>query len=169
MIVPISVIIATSERLRFLQTTIKSIAGQSHQPAQIIIVDSSQISNAESFKTELFHGLESVIVYDHVKKSGSACQRNQGLAKVKSEFIGFMDDDIVLEENCVFKLWECLQHSDDVGGVNAMITNQRYHLPSLLTRMFYRIIDKKHHNYGGKLIGPLINILYLMNILRVIQ
>ncbi len=44
-------------------------------------------------------------------------------------FIWFFDDDILFESDCVSRLWRALKSDSRVGGVNAMITNQRYGSP----------------------------------------
>ena len=64
-----------------------------------------------------------------------------------------------MEESCLENFWNAYVEKD-AGGVNALITNQKFIAPGALTKGFYKLIDKKKAaSPGGKLLGPLINIL----------
>jgi hypothetical protein len=71
-----------------------------------------------------------------------------------------MDDDILFEPDCVRRLWEALQSDDRIGGVNAMITNQRYQSPGRISRLVFRLIDgRPESSYAGSVLGPAVNLL----------
>jgi len=74
---------------------LRSLAGQSRRPDQVVIVDSS----AEPVRSvaEAFDGLN--VKYIHVDRPSASGQRNTGIRAVDEgmDLIAFMDDDAVLE------------------------------------------------------------------------
>lgn len=157
--VPVSAIIPTYNRSEVLLATLQSIADQNTHPDEIIIIDASNDTSTK----EILNGiknLESEIRWEKADEKGAAAQRNQGVILAKQEFIMFMDDDIILEENCIERLWNAINKNENIGGVNAMITNQKYNVPGKITLFMFQLMkDIKFNNYAGKCIGPAWNIL----------
>jgi len=57
-------------------------------------------------------------------------------------------------------LWRALQDDPALGGVNAMIVNQKYVRPGVMSRMMFRMLHGRHElTYAGKCIGPAVNLL----------
>jgi glycosyltransferase involved in cell wall biosynthesis len=159
-LLPFSFIIATSDRMPVLGRTLQSLASQRHQPAELIIIDASADDSTCDFLKIPIPALCSNLLYKKAGKKGAAHQRNEGVELASHNLVGFMDDDILFEENCIFNLWNAISSKLNVGGVNAMITNQKFVTPSKMTLLFYRLMDKgKMGQPGGRLFGPLINTL----------
>ena len=153
-----SAVIATGNRSEMLTRTIESIAKQSCQPLEIIIVDSS--SDHDTFSVcRSFKNLNANIKYVQANKKGSASQRNQGVSLADHPFILFCDDDIVFQPNCLEKLWEAINLSPDVGGCNALISNQKFHEPGTTSRIFYQLMSGGKKVNAGECFGPVINLL----------
>jgi GT2 family glycosyltransferase len=161
-ILPVSAVIPTVNRPHSLQRTLGSLAEQSALPAQLIVIDGSP---AEASRTVIEAwapavGSQCEVIYQRAFQLGAAVQRNQGVAAATQPFIWFFDDDILFESDCVERLWAAVKGDEAVGGVNAMITNQRYTTPGRVTRMLFRLLDgKRRESYAGKCIGPALNIL----------
>lgn len=160
-LIPASGIIATYDREKILAKTINSLALQSVQPKELIIIDSSEDSNSKDLVESIpWLPIKSTIIYIRTKSRGAALQRIQGVMLSTQPFIFFMDDDIIFYENCIERLWLLISADNKIGGVNAMIINQRYHPPGFITRFMYRILSGKNlSSYAGKCIGPAWNIL----------
>jgi glycosyltransferase involved in cell wall biosynthesis len=157
---PISAIIPTANRAGVLQATFTSIANQNVQPAEIIVIDASDDDHTQRVCAARFEKLESNIIYLKATKKGAAIQRNQGMSVAKHGFILFCDDDILLEPFCIDRLWNGIKSEENIGGVNAMVTNQQYHTPGKLTRTMYQLMyGEKLATYAGKCIGPAWNLL----------
>ncbi|MGV3464696.1 MAG: glycosyltransferase family A protein [Heyndrickxia sp.] len=157
-VIEISIIIPTLNREKVLRTTINSIANQDTQPFEIIIIDGSV--NFNKINQSDFKNLASNIIHQKATELGAAKQRNQGIALTNTNVIGFFDDDIILEKDCIKNLWEGIQKHPNCGGVNALITNQLYHPLGKLSRIFYRIMGADtSRSLAGKCIGPAINFL----------
>ena len=70
------------------------------------------------------------------------------------------DDDILLEPDCLFRLWTALQSDSKLGGVNATIVNQRYLPPGRISRTLFQFLHgQSEASYAGKCIGPALNLL----------
>src|SRR2546423_733577 len=159
-LLPISAVIPTRDRRATLARVFQSVAAQSAQPSEIIIVDASVSDETEQLCRQKIPGLESRLVYHHAEIAGAIEQRNQAMSYATQDSILFMDDDIVLEPECVARLWKALNGDSSLGGVNAMITNQRYFTPGTVSRTLFRILHgRREQTYAGKCIGPACNLL----------
>ena len=74
--------------------------------------------------------------------------------------VWFFDDDVIFEPDCLSRLWTVLQSDDRLGGVHAMIVNQRYLSPGLISRAMFRLMaGRSHRSYAGRVLGPVINMM----------
>jgi glycosyltransferase involved in cell wall biosynthesis len=160
-LIPVSVVIPTQDRAAVLHRTLESLAAQSHQPAHIILVDASEDQATRSLCVErAIPGLGSEVIWLAAKKRGAAIQRNQGVHECRHSVIGFFDDDILFEPDCLARLWRALQSDACLGGVNAMITNQRYQAPGRVSRLMFRwMAGRPEESYAGRVLGPAVNLL----------
>ena len=105
-------------------------------------------------------GLYSRVRWLKAAECGAASQRNQGVAVATQPFIWFFDDDIVFESDCVRFLWSAIEANQRLGGVNAMIVNQRYQTPGRISRLMFNLMHgRAEATFAGKVIGPAINLL----------
>ena len=154
----ISIVIATRNRYPVLYKTLDTLDFQTLLPKEILIVDASD-------KTELkpaistFKNIGNSIRWVIASQKGAAVQRNEGVEKANCSYILFMDDDVYLQNDVIEKLWRGIQ-IPGTGAVNAMISNQSYSKPGVVTELMYRLMSgKKLETYAGKLIGPAWNLL----------
>jgi glycosyltransferase involved in cell wall biosynthesis len=159
-LLPVSALVPTRNRAEPFARTLNSLAQQSAQPMEIVVVDGSEDDKTEQLCQQSISGLETKIHYYRATALGAATQRNQALAYVSQEFIWLMDDDILLEPECLARLWNALQSDPLMGGVNAMITNQRYLPPGRISRTLFQYLHgQAEPSYAGKCIGPALNLL----------
>ncbi|MDX6693584.1 MAG: hypothetical protein QOF02_1187 [Blastocatellia bacterium] len=159
-LLPISGLIPTRNRRAPLERVFYSLAEQSAQPVEIVIVDASSSNETEQLCRAKIPGLESRIVYHKATVAGAVEQRNQAMSYVTMDAVLFLDDDIILEPECVARLWQAFQSDPAIGGVNAMITNQRYLPPGRLSRALFRVLyGSRLDSYAGKCMGPAFNLL----------
>ena len=105
-------------------------------------------------------GLSAEIIWLQAQTRGAASQRNQGVRTCQHDVIGFFDDDILFELDCIARLWRALQSDPGLGGVNAMITNQRYQSPGRVSRAMFRLMaGRGEASYAGRVLGPAVNLL----------
>ncbi len=154
-------VIPTRDRAMVLRRTLESLAAQSAQPAELTIVDASEDSSTRSLcQDESIPGLCSAVSWHPARVGGAASQRNQGVCACSLPVIGFCDDDILFEPMCVSRLWSALQSDPRLGGVNAMVTNQRYQAPGRISRFVFRLMaGRVESSYAGMVLGPAVNLL----------
>lgn len=159
-LLPIRVVIATRDRAAVLRRTLESLAKQSDQPAELIIVDASSDESTRSLCVDQpIPGLCSAVLWRRAELVGAASQRNEGVHGCPHPVIGFMDDDILLQPDCFSRLWQALESDGRIGGVSAMITNQRYEPPGQISQLIFRIMDTRTKSYAGAVLGPAVNLL----------
>lgn len=157
-IIPISALIPTRNRSKVLTKTLESLANQSVQPAEIIVIDGSDDNCTLKLCTE--NRLNFRLRYYPATTLGAAAQRNQAMSHATQDMIWLLDDDIILEPECLLRLWAGLQSDPEMGAVNAMITNQRYLPPGQISRMLFQFLHGQiQDSYAGQCIGPAFNLL----------
>ncbi|WP_413171247.1 glycosyltransferase family 2 protein [Anabaena azotica] len=157
---PISALVPTRNRSEPLRRTLESLAQQSAQPVEIIVVDASDDDSTKEICTSFIPELITKIHYYRAIKVGAATQRNQAMVYATQNTIWLLDDDILFEPECVARLWTALQSDPHIGGVNSMITNQKYLPPGLISRLLFQFLHGRYESsYAGKCIGPAMNLL----------
>ncbi|MEL6495021.1 MAG: glycosyltransferase [Cyanobacteria bacterium J06623_7] len=160
MLLPISAIVATRDRPLPLQTMLKSLARQSVQPQEMIIIDGSSNNLTQKLASGQIDGLATTIYYHRAIAIGAATQRNQAMQYASQTTIWILDDDIILEPDCLARMWQALGSDRQLGGVNAMITNQKYFPPGKISQALFRVLHgRAETSYAGKCIGPGLNLL----------
>jgi glycosyltransferase involved in cell wall biosynthesis len=159
----ISCIIPTRNRPDPLGRTLASLAVQDAPPAEVILIDASADDASRKVASDFalaFASRGCAIRWEPAKIAGAAPQRNQGVMLATQPVIAFFDDDIMMEENCLASLHKALMSDTRMGGVNAMITNQRYHPPGRVSRLMFGLMrGRAQTSYAGCLLGPAINLL----------
>ena len=120
-----SVIICTYMRPKIIGHLIESITRQAVLPSEVIIVDgSTDFSTKELFEDKVFSFPFNYMLVDEVNR-GLTRQRNVGISQAKedSQYIIFLDDDVVLEPSF---FQELLKAFEDPGviGVDGWISNE---------------------------------------------
>jgi glycosyltransferase involved in cell wall biosynthesis len=123
----IDVIICTKNRQKELGNCLRSLGEQSYKNFDIIIVDQSDNGDAFTYKDFKFFGNNSVKI-DHIKDSGSGLSRarNIGITASNSNYLVFVDDDGVLDKNCLLEYSKNLNRYDFVAGRILNFDKTRY-------------------------------------------
>lgn len=159
-LLPISALVPTRDRAVVFRRTLESLSQQSVQPLEMIVVDGSDGEETRSLCEEKIPNLETTVYYYPATELGAATQRNQAIAHASQDTIWLLDDDILLEPECLARLWEAIQSDPQMGGVNAMITNQKYLPPGRISRTLFSFLHgQSEASYAGKCIGPALNLL----------
>jgi len=156
----LSIVIPTRNRAERLQRTLQSICRQAVPPREVIVVDGGdEVGTVARLVGEL-RITETDIRVVRASRLGAAAQRNQGVSSARGELIGFCDDDIDLEPQCLEKLQTYLIERPEFGGVSATITNQAPRKFGRITRAVVGMIDSRRGlPLDGRVIGPAINFL----------
>lgn len=158
--VPISFVIPTKDRAGRLARTLSSLLAQSATPREVIIVDASQCPFSETDEAKLVSQDFERFVCIKADQVGAAAQRNQGVSLAGMPLIAFCDDDVDFQPDCLRKLWIALDEDPSLGGVNAMIINQRYQSPGAVSRILFTLLNgRSEKSFAGRVIGPGVNLL----------
>ena len=156
----ISALVATRNRYLPLKRMLDSLAKQSAQPLEMIVIDGSDNDETKTLCHSKIPHLKTNIIYHRATEIGAATQRNQAMEYATQDFVWLLDDDITFEPDCVKRLWQALQNDSKLGGVNAMITNQKYSPPGKISRHLFQFLHGSFEkSYAGKCIGPALNLL----------
>ena len=161
-IIPVAAVIATKDRAATLARTLDSLAAQGVLPAEVVAVDGSVGDDSRRVLENWGAKFASQIAvrWQRAEKLGAAIQRNQGIVAVTQPVVLFVDDDILFEPECVSRLWRAMAADPQLGGVNAMITNQQYHPPGRVSRAVFTLLHgRREHSFAGLIIGPAVNLL----------
>lgn len=92
----ISVIIPVYNGEKFLRDCLDSVTGQTYKDLQIILIDDGSKDQSGAICDE-YASKDPRIEVLHCENGGQAEARNRGLKLAKGEWIGFVDDDDVIE------------------------------------------------------------------------
>ncbi|MCL4457681.1 MAG: glycosyltransferase [Nitrospirae bacterium] len=134
-------IIPTKDRPFELERLFNSIKTQSIRPVQIIVVDGGE----PGVRCLVNNFPELSIDYLQVLPPGLTRQRNAGLRVVRDEIdlVGFLDDDIVLEPDCLKNMlifWKSAENKIGGAGFNIIdaIPAQKPRWAEYLMRRYFR-------------------------------
>jgi GT2 family glycosyltransferase len=103
---------------RFLHT----LAGQTEDPDELIIVDAGTKADAEALLTPLKD--TGRLVVKHLRTSPNLiAQRKAGLANTQCEIICYFDDDVLLEPDCLAQIRAGFCAYPNIGGLTGLQLN----------------------------------------------
>ena len=136
----ITVVIATRNRPKSLKNILLCLENQSLKPNEVIIVDSSLVSNRLNHADLLNYNFK--IKYLNTTIESAAKQRNMGLENVSKETsnLFILDDDVEISVNYIAKLSETLKNYEAIG-VSGIAINEKFKKPknnlSILKKLFF--------------------------------
>ncbi|MDB6118641.1 MAG: glycosyl transferase family 2 [Verrucomicrobiaceae bacterium] len=158
-LVPVSALLPTRNRAPLLARFLQSLAEQTVSPAEIVICDASDDGSTETVVNAARAAWSDTRVqwtYQRAQRRGLAPQRNQAVASASQTFVWFLDDDIILEPECLEVLHHVAASDEGVGGVTATITNQPYLPPGPYVRGLMRWFERsrERETYASACVGP---------------
>lgn len=143
----LSLVVATRNRLSELRRMLRSLEYQSVDLLDVIIVDGSDIPLRGGLNE--FEDLP--IRYVRCFPPSATKQRNEGIQTVsrEAEYIGFFDDDVILEPGALLAMMEFWHSSaNNIGGAAFNMTN---HPPLLISRLKRSILVRHLGLYSGEI------------------
>ena len=114
----LSVVIVSYKSHSLLQKLLKSLASQTFQPDEVIIVDNDpEYIPLDSLPIEVKHSRE-----DKNLGYGGGC--NKGFSETKGEFVLFLNPDLILEENVLEVLFAEISKDRNLGALSCLIRNE---------------------------------------------
>jgi glycosyltransferase involved in cell wall biosynthesis len=103
-VIPISVVIPTQNRAELLEQTLESVATQSLRPAEVVVADDGSVDATP----EVVSRYGATHVRNPRGDWGAGAARNAALARVRTEYVAFVDSDDLLLPDCLALLHEAL-------------------------------------------------------------
>jgi len=118
--VPVTVIICTRNRSMDLQRCLHSLKAQKSSPEEIIVVDNAP-DDESTFKIVEQHNNA---IYILEKRPGLSIARNTGIKKATSPIIAWIDDDVVVHPDWLFRMWEVFSEMNVVASTGLVIASE---------------------------------------------
>jgi GT2 family glycosyltransferase len=138
------------------------MANQTVIPEEIIVADGSDTAETAAMVNDeqwRRRGLNITLV--SVTPPNAVRQRNAAIAISRGEFLMLLDDDVVLDPNCVERLLTTIRGDSSVVGVTADFNNETWSHPTLVWRLYLRYMLRMHDNeWQGRVVGPLLRFGY---------
>ncbi len=120
---PVSVIIVNYNGRRLLKECLESILNQSHAHIEIILVDNASRDGSAGYVEESFPGVRVVKLFENRGFTGGNIE---GLKYAHGDYIMLINNDVVLDNDCIKKLATALETHPDAGiGATKMIVYGR--------------------------------------------
>ncbi|MFH1613089.1 MAG: glycosyltransferase family 2 protein [bacterium] len=99
----VSIIILNYNGLNLLKNCLESIKKQTYSFMEIILVDNGSQDNSVQFIKEKY---PEIIIIENKKNLGFCKGNNKGVKKASGEYLFLLNNDTVLDENCILNLIE---------------------------------------------------------------
>ena len=123
----ISVVTPTLDRPSDVRSLIQSLTGQRVAPFELVLVDAAppEMNDTRDVVRSLAGTVPFAISYIR-RGGGTAIQRNIGIEAAQGEFVAFIDDDMVLEDDFLSEIMAAFaeDREEKVGAIAGYITNQ---------------------------------------------
>jgi GT2 family glycosyltransferase len=130
----ISIVIPTKNRPEEIGRLLLSIRAQPTMPLEVIVVDQS----TPAYRLEPFPEL--VIVHDPTI-GGASAARNRGAALARGDVVFFVDDDVVVETDCIAHIAHAFASRPELVGAQCSIHNPWDDAPLTLYDVSTRIFE----------------------------
>ncbi len=155
-IIPVSVVIPTAGRIVALRQTLATLRSQTVLPFEVIIIDGTATIESNEFIRSFVAELEfpSIRVFS-AETRGAAPQRNQGIKLTSTANVLLLDDDILLDKDCLVTMWRALMLRPAAQGVTPIYVGDSYSPPGFFGRIIMSILNgHRLSSYAGRVLGP---------------
>ncbi|HEX6044890.1 MAG TPA: glycosyltransferase [Pyrinomonadaceae bacterium] len=143
----ISAIVPTIGRVDSLNALLESLAAQTCSVDEVVIASADRETLVQSEKLVL----KEVVV----SPPNAVRQRIAAIDVAQGEYLLLLDDDVVLEPECVERMSALLK--DDVVAVTADFSNQSWPEPTRIWQLYLRhVLKLEHDEWQGRVVGPLL-------------
>ena len=154
----VSAIIPTIGRAESLRALLDSLAAQTHKPDEVVIADAS---NDPGTARVIEGDTRLTVKRIHVEAPNAVRQRMAAIDVARGDNLLLLDDDVVLEPDCVQHLLAGLQQDAGVVAVSADFNNQAWPAPTRIWQLYLRhVLGLDEEAWQGRVVGPLLRFGY---------
>ena len=158
----ISAIVPTIGRLQPLTALLESLVAQSVRPDEVIVVaggDHPAIASLIAESRWKAGGLS--VRYWSVTPPNAVSQRLAAIAAATGDRLLLLDDDVVLDRDCVRRLGNMLDSDPTIAAAIADVSNQEWPEATTAWRWYLRLVlGLRDGEWHGRVIGPLLRFGY---------
>lgn len=155
---PVSVIVPTIGRPCSLTALLESLSRQTICLHEVIVADGSEGDETARIAANPCWAAAGLAVKRIVVSPPNAVrQREEAIRVSDGKFLLLLDDDVVLEPQCVRCMLDLIESGSGVVGVFADFNNQRWPQPTRFWRLYLRLALGLHEgSWQGRVVGPLL-------------
>jgi GT2 family glycosyltransferase len=158
----ISVIIPTIGRAESLRNLLESLRTQTVKVTEVVVADGSSTDDTEAVIDDPEWKVKGLLVrHIRVRPPNAVRQRKVAIDASEGEFLLLLDDDVVLEPQCIQHMLALLKANVDVVGVTADFNNQSWSQPTRFWALYLRyVLGMSPGAWQGRVVGPLLRFGY---------
>ena len=118
--VPVSVVIPNFNGLKYLKDCLDSVYGGEKRPLEVIVVDNASSDGSIEFIGENY---PETILIKHTENLGFTGAVNHGIVRAAAPYIFLLNNDTVIESDCISKLYEAIRDKRDVFSAGALMVS----------------------------------------------
>lgn len=137
----VSICVPTCLRPEMIDRLLGNLLNQVHQPNDVLIVDSSPDSRTQEIVNRWQRSFPLGVLRWLSSQPGLTRQRNIGIDNISCDLICMLDDDVVLDPNCLAELVKFMDslEGQNFGGAGIYITNEYGQHYYSYERLYYRL------------------------------
>jgi len=141
---------------------LESLGGQSRRVREVIVADASKnVETAAVLEDPKWKKAGLLVTRIAVSPPNAVRQRMAAIEVASGENLLLLDDDVVLEPDCVEQLSSLLEENADVVAVSADFNNQEWPSPTRLWQLYLRhVLRIEDGAWQGRVVGPLLRFGY---------
>lgn len=145
----LSVVLPTLNRNKYLVHTVQQCLADKFKELEVIVVDQSDEHDQET--NDFFaNNNDARLRYFLVKPKSGVAAKNFALQKAQAEIVVFLDDDILLEPDCLTAHYESYQKHPDIGGTGGRVKQDGIPVTDTLLKFDkYGLSGYNSFNYTG--------------------
>lgn len=150
--VKISAIVPTIGRIDSLNALLESLAAQTCRVDEVIIASADQ-KTCESLENVAGLAVRCLVV----SPPNAVHQRMAAIDIARGDYFLLLDDDVVLEPDCVQHMLALLETNHDLAAVTADFNNLTWPDPTRIWQLYLRrVLKLDREDWQGKVVGPLL-------------
>lgn len=155
-------IVPTIGRASSLSALLDSLVAQTRKVNEIIVADgSSDLETTQLIDEPKWQQVGLVLKRIQVQPPNTVRQRIAAIEIACGENLLMLDDDVVLEPDCVERLCKALEDNADVVAASADFNNQSWPAPTRIWELYFRhVLRIGKQGWQGRVIGPLLRFGY---------
>jgi GT2 family glycosyltransferase len=158
----ISAIVPTIGRPESLRNLLQSLSIQTIRVCEVLVADGSSTGETEAVvKDPRWEARGLTVRHLRVHPPNAVRQREAAIERAEGELLLLLDDDVVLESDCVEKMAGVLADVPASVAVSANYKNQGWPRPTRPWRMYMRyVLGLSEGEWQGRVVGPLLRFGY---------